>query len=87
MVWALTVQPSWTSSLLMLSPAALVPLGLGLACRPDAGPTTPVLDSLRLSAGPAALLAMAAFVLPLTVLTLVVVGRRAWVSHRAAPRR
>ncbi|MCB0995993.1 MAG: YndJ family transporter [Acidimicrobiales bacterium] len=62
MVWALTVQPSWTSSLLMLSPAALVPLGLGLACRPDAGPTTPVLDSLRLSAGPAALLAMAAFV-------------------------
>ncbi|MCB1003581.1 MAG: calcium/sodium antiporter, partial [Acidimicrobiales bacterium] len=32
-------------------------------------------------------LAMAAFVLPLTVLTLVVVGRRAWVSHRAAPRR
>lgn len=60
--WALTVQPSWTSCLLMLAPFVLVPLGLGLACRPDAGPTTQALARLRLAAGPAALVAAFAFV-------------------------
>lgn len=59
--WALAVQPSWTSCLLMLSPFVIVPLGLGLAGRPEAGPTTPALGRLRLAAGPAAILAALAF--------------------------
>lgn len=45
----------------MLSPFVLVPLGLGLAGRPEAGPTTPTLGRLRLAAGPAAVLAALAF--------------------------
>ncbi len=59
--WALAARPSWTSCLLMLSPFVLVPLGLGLAGRPDAGPTTPLLTRLRLAAGPAAVLSALAF--------------------------
>lgn len=60
--WALTVQPSWTSCLLMLSPFVLVPLGLGLAGRPGAGPSTQALARLQLAAGPAALFAALAFI-------------------------
>lgn len=59
--WALAARPSWTSCLLMLSPFVLVPLGLGLAGRPEAGPTTPTLRRLRLAAGPAALVAALSF--------------------------
>jgi uncharacterized protein (UPF0548 family) len=61
--WALSVQPSWTSCLLMLSPLVLVPLGLGLANRPDAGPAAALLDRLRLATTPAAVVAALAFVL------------------------
>lgn len=60
--WVLTVQPSWTGCLLMLSPFVLVPLGFGLASRPEAGPNAPALERVGLAAWPAALLAALAFV-------------------------
>ena len=59
--------------------AAALRLGIFELLYADGTPDHAAVDPFRL--------AMAAFVLPLTVLTLVVVGRRAWVSHRAAPRR
>ena len=59
--WALTVHPSWTAQILLLSPLVLVPLGLGLADRPDAGPSTALLGLVRVLALPAAVLAALSF--------------------------
>ncbi|MGH1506451.1 MAG: YndJ family transporter [Acidimicrobiales bacterium] len=61
--WMTVVRPSWTACLLMLSPLVLVPLGLGLTDRHEAGPTTDALPRLRLAGHPAAALAGLSFTL------------------------
>jgi uncharacterized protein (UPF0548 family) len=46
MAWAIAVRPEWTVVLLLLSPFVIVPLGLVLAGRAEAGPTTAVFATL-----------------------------------------
>jgi uncharacterized protein (UPF0548 family) len=62
LTWVPLVQPSWTACLLLLSPLVLVPLALGLANRPDGGPTAPSLDRLRLATTPSAAIAALSFI-------------------------
>ncbi len=61
--WMTLVRPSWTACLLVLSPLVLVPLGLGLTDRDEAGPTTGALPRLRLAGHPAAALTGLSFTL------------------------
>lgn len=45
--WALTFRPTWTACLVAFAPLVLVPLGLVVAARPDAGPRTSSFDLAR----------------------------------------
>lgn len=60
-VWFAAVRPSWTAALLVAALVVVVPLGFGLAERPDAGPTTTVLPRLRHLGALAAIAAAGSF--------------------------
>lgn len=61
LAWYALLRPSWTAALLVAALALVVPLGVGLAERPDAGPTTTGLRRLRLWGSVAALAAAGSF--------------------------